>query len=293
MTYSVDQTVRAVLLRRVTNAAVAVASLLIAIKLFAFYMTDAVSLLSSLIDSTMDLFASLINLVAVRKTLLPADEDHRFGHGKAEPLAGLGQSAFITGSSIFLCFEAIRRLLQPVPIKQEGIGITVMLISLVLTLALVMYQRYVIRRTGSIAVRADSIHYVSDIAINLGVIIALVITVKFGWVYADPVFAIAIAGFIMYSVWQIASQSLNQLMDRELPDTDRNRILELVMQHTEVRDVHDLRTRASGNDRFIQLHLEVDGRMSLEQAHQIAVDVQDNLEAAFPGADIIIHQDPV
>ncbi|MEX2353965.1 MAG: cation diffusion facilitator family transporter [Gammaproteobacteria bacterium] len=292
MITSANQASRTKLLHRVTFAAVAVAMTLIIIKLLAYYMTDAVSLLSSLIDSSMDMFASLINLLAVRKALSPADDDHRFGHGKAEPLAGLGQAAFITGSSVFLCFEAVRRLLQPVPIKQETIGIVVMIISLTLTIGLVLYQRRVIRETDSLAVRADSIHYLSDIILNLGVIAALVLTVSFGWTHADPLIAIAIALFILYSVIQIAKQSLDQLMDKELPDADRNRVMSIVTAHPQVRDVHDLRTRASGQNSFIQMHVAVDGGLSLKEAHGIAVAVQQQLESAFPEADIIIHQDP-
>jgi len=284
---------RETLLRRATTAAVAVAVFLILIKLFAFYTTQAVSLLSSLIDSLMDMCASLINLFAVRQALVPADNEHRFGHGKVEPLAGLAQAAFITGSSLFLCFEAVRRLLHPVTVEHGTVGILVMLISLVVTIGLVTYQRHVIRQTGSLAVGADSIHYASDVAMNLGVIVALVLTVNFGWVYADPLFAIGIAAYILYSVALIARRSLDQLMDRELPEPDRDKIINLAQAHPGVRNVHDLRTRASGYHRFIQLHLEVDGSLDLAQAHQIAVDVQTSIEVAFPEADVIIHEDPV
>ena len=280
------------LLRRVTYASVAVASLLIVIKLLAFFLTDSVALLSSLIDSVLDLFASLVNLVAVRQALVPADAEHRFGHGKAEPLAGLGQGAFITGSAVFLCFEAVSRIIQPVEVAHGTAGIAVMLVSLALTLSLVAYQRYVISRTGSLAVQADSIHYASDIAINASVIVALVLTVQLGWIYADPLFALGIAVYIIYAVWQIVKQSLNQLMDRELPDEDRARILAIASRHPEVHDAHDLRTRASGYNRFIQLHLEMDGRLPLAVAHRVAVEVMEEIQAAFPGADVIIHEDP-
>jgi len=284
---------RTVLLRRATFAAVAVAIFLIAIKILAYYITQSVSLLSSLIDSLMDMFASLVNLFAVRQALVAADAEHRFGHGKAESLAGLAQAAFISGSSLFLCFEAIRRLFNPVAVQQGTVGIVVMIISLIVTITLVLYQRHVIKITASLAVRADSLHYISDIVLNLGVITALVFTVSFGWLYADPLFAVAIAGFIIYSVIKIVRQSLDQLMDRELPENERNRITELALEHTDVRNVHDLRTRSAGQYRFIQLHLEVDGNLTLARAHQVAVEVQERIESEFADTDVIIHEDPV
>jgi len=280
------------LMRRATYASLFVAFTLILMKTAAFFLTGSIALLSSLIDSLLDSIASFINYFAVRQSLEPADKEHRFGHGKAEPLAGLAQAAFITGSSVFLAFEAVDRLLHPVTVQRGEFGIIVMLVSLAFTIILVFYQRHVIDRTGSLAIRADSFHYVSDIAMNLGVIAALVLTYYFGWNQADPVFALLIAGYIVYSVWRIISQSLDQLMDKELPDADRDRIEKIVHENPGVIAMHDLRTRASGKNVFIQLHLELDGGMNLYQAHGIADDVQARLEAAFPGADVIIHEDP-
>jgi ferrous-iron efflux pump FieF len=284
---------KSVLLRRATYASVSVAAVLIVIKLIAYLVTDSVSMLSSLIDSILDIIASTINLLAVRQALVPADDEHRFGHGKAEPLAGLGQAGFIMGSALFLCIEAVHRLLHPIAIQQSMVGIVVMIISLCMTLGLLAYQRYVINKVQSLAIQADSIHYASDVGLNLCVIIALVLTANFGWVYADPLFAIAIAAYLVHSVWYIGRQSLDQLMDRELPDNERARISTLVMQHPDVHNVHDLRTRASGRDIFIQAHLEVDGKLSLARAHAVAVEVQAMISAVYPGADIIIHEDPV
>ncbi len=282
-----------ILLKRVTNASVAVAITLIVVKLFAFFLTDSVSLLSSLIDSILDMFASLINLIAVRQSLVPADDDHRFGHGKAEPLAGLAQAAFITGSSVFLLFEVIQRLIHPVSVQQGSIGILVMVISLLMTISLVLYQRRVIRITKSIAVQADSIHYISDIALNVSVIAALVMSFYFGWIYADPIFAMCIAVIIIYSAWKIASLSLDQLMDKELPDEDREKILQIANDHRLVCGVHDLRTRTSGQNIFIQLHLEMEAQILLHEAHSIATEVQKIIEDAYPNADVIIHEDPL
>lgn len=283
---------KAQLMRRATYASVTVAFTLIIIKFIAYVLTGSVAVLSSLVDSVLDAFASVVNLFAVRHALTPADEEHRFGHGKAEPLAGLAQAAFIAGSSLFLVFEAINRMINPLQIQHSIVGIVVIVISLVFTILLVMFQKHVVRQTQSIAVHADSIHYLSDVAMNLSVIAALILSAYFGWLIADPVFALGIAAYIVYSAWQIASNSLNQLMDRELPDVDRHRIMKIAMQHPAVKSLHELRTRTSGKDVFIQLHLEMDGAIALLNAHTIADEVELELREAFPNADIIIHEDP-
>lgn len=280
------------LMRRATYASVLVASILVIIKLAAWFLTGSVSLLSSLIDSALDLMASVLNMLAVRHALTPADEIHRFGHGKIEPLAGLGQAAFITGSSVFLSVEAIHRLINPQIIEKGGLAIIVMLISLGLSIGLIMYQRYVISRTDSLAIKADAIHYLNDIGINLGVILALIMSVWFEWKYADPIIALIIVVLIMYSVWQIGRQSLSQLMDSELPEKQRNRIYELAQNHSQVIQAHDLRTRKSGQDTIIQLHIVMNAEVPLKSAHDVAVEVEDSIKAEFPNSDIIIHQDP-
>lgn len=279
-------------MRSATYASVSIAVILILIKIFAYVFTGSVALLSSLIDSILDSFASILNLIAVRHALTPADREHRFGHGKAEALAGLGQAAFITGSSIFLVFEALNRILYPRPIEHGQVGILIILISLALTIVLVLYQRYVIKHTSSLAIQADSIHYFSDITLNASVIIALVLSTSFDLPTADPVFALGIAGYIIYSVWAIIRNAFNQLMDRELPEQDREKIIRIAKAHPEVKDLHELRTRASGKDVFIQMHLEMDGDIPLITAHAIADEVEMELNAEFPNADIIIHQDP-
>jgi ferrous-iron efflux pump FieF len=269
-----------------------VASVLVIIKLAAWLLTGSVSLLSSLVDSAMDLMASVLNMMAVRHSLTLADDVHRFGHGKIEPLAGLGQAAFITGSSVFICIKAAHRLMNPQIIEKGGMAIIVMIISLVLSIGLIMYQRHVISRTDSLAIKADAIHYLNDVGINLGVILALILTVWFDWKYADPIIALVIVVLIMYSVWKIGSQSLNQLMDSELPDEQRNRIYELAQSHSEVIQAHDLRTRRSGQDTIIQIHIVMNGKIPLGSAHDVAVEVENLIKAEFPNSDIIIHQDP-
>lgn len=285
-----DQNAR--LMRRATYASVSVAGTLVVVKSAAWLLTDSIAMLSTLIDSLLDAAASLVNLMAVGQALKPADRAHRFGHGKAEPLAGLGQAALIAGSAAFLLFAAGHRLFQPRPIDNSAIGVGVMVFAIVLTLVLVRFQRYVVGETKSVAISADSLHYVSDLLVNIGVIVALVLVTTLGWVWVDPVFGLAVAVFILYSTWKIVARALDMLMDRELPDEDRARIREIALGHAEVRDMHDLRTRSSGRDTFIQLHLELDGDLTLNRAHQISDAVEATIRAAFPGAEIIIHQDP-
>jgi ferrous-iron efflux pump FieF len=280
------------LMRQATYASVGVATILIGAKLFAYLMTDSVSLLSTLLDSLLDAAASLVNLVAVRTALVPADAEHRFGHGKAEPLAAMGQSAFIAGSALFLLVEAGNRVVNPSPIQNSGIGLAVMVFSIAATFLLVLYQRHVIRRTNSVAIRADSTHYVSDLLVNGAVIASLLIWRQFGWALADPIFAGFVGIYILFTAWRIAQSSLDLLMDRELPDSERRRIREIALANPVVRDLHDLRTRSSGQATFIQFHLELDGAMPLTQAHTVSDEVEDAILAEFPGAEIIIHEDP-
>ncbi len=280
------------LLRLATYAAVAVAAVLILAKLAAWFLTDSVAILSSLMDSVLDVGASLVNMYAVAHALVPADREHRFGHGKAEALAGLAQSAFISGSALFLVAEAGQRLIEPRPIAREDAGIAVMVLSLVLTAGLVLFQRYVVKRTRSIAISADSVHYKGDILANLGVIAALVLAGRFGWIYADAIVALIVAAYILFGAWGIIRGALDQLMDRELPEEQRARIRGIALAHARVEDVHDLRTRSSGLQTFIQLHLELDGDLTLLRAHELADEVEAAIRAAFPGAEVIIHQDP-
>jgi ferrous-iron efflux pump FieF len=280
------------LMKRATTASVAVAALMIAIKLVAWILTDSVSLLSSLLDSVLDAAASILNLMAVRQAFVPADREHRFGHGKAEPLAGLGQAAFIGGSAVLLFIEAVRHLSEPALPANSAIGIAVMAAAIAITLGLVAYQRYVIRHTGSVVVSADELHYRSDVILNASVILSLVISTATGWPYADPLFGIAIGLWIIYGAWQVARKALVQLMDHELPDAERARIRSIAQAHPEVTAVHDLRTRAAGPTAFIQVHLEMDGGMTLAQAHRVADEVEAALLQAFPHTEVMIHQDP-
>ena len=280
------------LLKTATIAAVAVALVLVIVKAVAYVFTGSVSILSTLIDSMLDVMASLVNLFAVHHALVPADAEHRFGHGKAEPIAGLAQAAFIIGSGAFLIFEAGSRFVHPHVIEHEMGGIAVMIFAIAATIALVKYQRYVIRRTGSVAISADSLHYVSDVLINGGVIAALVIAPLLDLPWIDPLFGTAIALYIIHTAWHIVARSVNLLMDRELPEEARARIMKIATGHPEVTAAHDLRTRSSGTHTFIQLHLEMDGDMSLTRAHRISDEVESQIRDAFPNSEVIIHEDP-
>ncbi|MCC7017639.1 MAG: cation diffusion facilitator family transporter [Rhodospirillales bacterium] len=280
------------LIRLAANASVAVASLLILAKLAAWLITDSVSLLSTLIDSLLDVGASLINLIAIRHALTPADAEHRFGHGKAEALAGLGQAAFVAGSAAFLLVQAGERLLRPRPLANPDIGIAVMVFSIAVTLALVVFQKYVARRTASVAISADSLHYETDVLANVGVIASLILVSRFGWPAADPLVAIAIVAYIFWGAWGIGTRALHILMDRELPDADRDKIRNIAKSHPAVRGVHDLKTRSSGSHVFIQLHLELDGEMKLTAVHVVSEDVMRRIMAAYPNAEVIVHEDP-
>ncbi len=280
------------LMRLATWASVTVAAVLIVVKAATWLLTGSISVLSSLVDSLMDVMASLVNLFAVRHALVPPDAEHRFGHGKAESLAGLGQSVFIAGSAVFITVEAVGRLVTPLPVEHASVGVAVMVFSIVATVGLVLFQRHVVRKTGSTAVGADVLHYETDVLINGSVIVSLALSSMLGWHRADPIFGLAIALFLLRGAWLIARRAFDVLMDREFADEDRTRIRDIVLAHPKVKGMHDLRTRSSGIQPFIQLHLELDGDMRLMEAHKIADEVEALIMAHFPRAEILIHQDP-
>jgi len=282
----------AYLINRAGHAAIMAASLLIIVKLVAWFMTGSSSILAALTDSLMDVTTSIINLFAIKIALQPADKEHRFGHGKAESLAGLAQAAFISGSSIFLMINGVSALVNNQPIHSSNIGISVMVFSLLITLALVLFQSYVVRKTNSMAIKADALHYRTDIMLNGSVLLAIILA-SYGWHWADGAFAIGVSLFILYGAWEIGIQSIDALMDKQLPQEDQELIIKRAYSVKGVRGVHDLRTRYSGYIKFIQLHLELDDEQSLFDAHQKADDLELILEADFPGADILIHLDPI
>ena len=273
-------------------ASILVALTLIVLKGGVWWVSGSVSLLASLIDSVMDSLASLVNFLAIRYSLQPADEEHRFGHGKAEALAGLGQAVLIGISALLLGREAIDKLINPQPVGELNLAIAVMVVSIVLTFLLLMLQRYTVRRTGSTAIEADSLHYLSDLAVNVGIIAALVASV-FGHLWVDGTVAMLIALYILRAAWGIGSESTQLLLDREISGDVREEISAIVGAHPQALGFHQLRTRQSGRTQFIQLHVDMDERMSLREAHDLAEDIEMKIREKFPMADVIIHEDPV
>lgn len=278
--------------RWATYASVSVAVTLMCAKLGGYLFTDSVALLSSLIDSGADIIASALTLFSVSHAMRPPDLSHRYGHGKAESLAALAQAAFVGGSALFLSYEAIGRLIQPRAIEDNTLGIGVMVLSITLTGLLVLFQHHVIRRTNSLAIDADSLNYRGDLLTNLAIILALALTEITGWIYIDPLFALAVAGFMIVNARRIALGSLDVLMDHELPADDRARIETIIRAHAAVRGLHDLRTRSAGTAVFVDLHLELDPALTLAEAHDITDEIEARLRAAFPIIEISIHQEP-
>ncbi len=279
--------------RFASYASLTVALTLVGIKLWAWTATGSISLLSSLVDSFLDVMASAITVIAVRVSLLPADAEHRFGHGKAEGLAALAQALIISGSAVYVFSEAVQRLIEPQAVQEPALGIGVMSVSIILTLGLVAFQRYVVRKTDSMAISADAAHYQMDVAINAGVAVAIPIAAWTDLIIVDPLVGILIALYILRTTWGIASEALGVLLDRELPEEERKRIYAIAMQHQDVHGFHDLRTRYGGNRYFIQFHLELQPDTTLLETHRILDTVEDDVRTAFPHSDIIVHADPI
>ncbi|ATM88121.1 CDF family cation-efflux transporter FieF [Yersinia massiliensis] len=279
------------LVKAAALSATVLASILLVIKIFAWWHTGSVSLLAALVDSLVDLAASLTNLFVVRYSLQPADAEHTFGHGKAESLAALAQSMFISGSALFLFLTGFQHLASPEPLQDPGLGIWVTLFALFSTLILVTFQRWVVRKTHSQAIRADMLHYQSDVMMNGAILIALGLS-WYGFHRADALFALGIGVYILYSALRMGYEAVQALLDRALPDAERQEIIDIVMSWPGVIGAHDLRTRQSGPTRFIQLHLEMEDMMPLMEAHVLAEQVERALLHRFPGADVLIHQDP-
>jgi ferrous-iron efflux pump FieF len=280
------------LMRWASIASMSVAAILIVAKTVAWLMTDSVSMLSSLIDSALDLVSSLITFAAIRLALSPADEDHRFGHGKAEALAGVAQAGFIAASAGGLLLTVIDRFLHPKPVQEEYVGALVSALAIVLTFGLMLFQGHVVRRTGSLAVSADRAHYTTDLVTNIAVGVGIWLSSRLGQPMIDLAVAVGVALYLAVGAWSIGRHSIDVLMDRELPAGERQKILEIVRRHPGVRNVHDLRTRSSGLHQFIQLHLVLHPNMSLGRAHVISDSVEASIREAFPQAEVIVHIDP-
>ena len=277
---------------RAALASSAMALFLVALKGWAAWDTGSVAMLGSLADTGLDLVASLVTLFGVRWAAMPADADHRFGHGKAEALAALIQVILIAFSAIGIAWRAVDRLLKGEVTQGLELGIGVSVVAIATTFALLAYQRFVIRKTGSIAIQTDHVHYQSDLLLNLSVIFSLLLDQLLGWHLADPLLGLAIAGWLMFGAWKAASRSVDQLMDREWGEDERAAFLDAAKSYPELAGLHDFRTRSSGAHRFVQFHVWVPGEWSVREAHDRLDLVEESLQQRFPGTEIIIHLDP-
>ena len=283
---------RAMLTSRAALASIMMALFLVGLKSWASWDTGSVAMLGSLADTALDFIASLITFLGVRWAAMPADEEHRYGHGKAEALAALTQVILITVSALGIAWRAFERLRSGEPTQGLELGIGVSVIAMAATFGLLAYQRYVIRKTGSVAILTDHVHYQTDVLLNLSVIGALILDQLLGWRLADPLFGFAIAAWLMYGAWGAASHSVDQLMDREWPDEEREAFLEATREYPELAGLHDLRTRTSGAHRFVQFHVWVPGDWTVREAHERMDAVEERLQHRFPGTEILIHVDP-
>jgi ferrous-iron efflux pump FieF len=280
------------LMRLATVASMSTALILIVAKFAAWRLTDSVSMLSSLVDTSLDLVSSMVTFFAVRQALVPADDNHRFGHGKAEGLAGLIQAGFIAASGCALLVAIVERLGNPKQVREEEIGLLVSVLAIGLTLCLVTFQKYVVRRSGSLAISADMAHYSTDLVATFVTGMGVFLSGLLDQPLIDSGVAGLVALYLMHGGWKVGRESLNVLMDHELPAEDSRKIEAIARAHPGVKDVHDLKTRSSGLTRFIQLHIEVEPDLSVVLGHAIGLDVQTEIARAYPGAEIILHVDP-
>jgi ferrous-iron efflux pump FieF len=289
---AIDAAERATLSTRAALASVALALVLLVAKSWAAWATDSTAMLGSLADTGLDVIASITTLVGVRIAAQPADRDHRFGHGKAEALVALAQVVLITVSGAGIAWRAIERLVNGGETAEMGVGIAVSIFAILGTLLLVAYQKRVIARTGSIAIRTDNVHYQSDLMLNGSVIAALVLDQALNLRGADPIFGIGIALWLVWGAWRASSEAVNQLMDREWPEDEREAFLAAANDYPELAGLHDLRTRSSGTHRFVQFHVWVPADWTVKEAHDRLDRVEEQLQARFPGTEILIHVDP-
>lgn len=294
MTASADQVAaqRARLTRSAALASIAMALFLGALKTWAVWRTGSTAMLGSLADTALDLIASVATLIGVWVAAQPADEDHRFGHGKAEAVAAMFQVFLIVLSAGGIAFRAISRLIDRGTTEAAGDGILVSLVAIAATVALLAWQRHVIRRTGSVAIKTDNVHYKSDLMLNGAVIAALVLDQMLGFPAADPLFGLAIAAWLLWGAWRASSEAIDHLMDKEWPEEKRLRFVEVAATHPELSKLHDLRTRTSGDRDFVQFHVNLPARMSVGEAHDVIERVEEHLCREFPGMELLIHIDP-
>jgi cation diffusion facilitator family transporter len=281
------------LTQRAAWASVAAALVLVGLKAWGQTASGSAALLASLADSALDLVASVVTLLSVRYAASPPDAEHRFGHGKAEALAGVFQAGLVALSAVLIAWTAIDRLIAPRPLQQEGVALTVMAVSLLVTGALVAYQSWTVRRTGSIATKGDRAHYLADFASNAAALVGIVLATRLGWLQADALAGLFVAAWLAHGAWGVASEAADHLLDREAPDETRARIRALALADPAILGVHDLRTRMSGPWLHVQMHVDVESGLTLVAAHALVVAAEARIRGEFPGADILIHPDPV
>ena len=289
---SVAHEERARLIRSAAFASIAMALFLAVLKGWAVWQTGSTAMLGSLADTSLDLVASVATLVGVWVAAMPADEEHRFGHGKAEALAAMFQVILIVLSAGGIAFRAVTALVESGRTEAADQGIAVSVLAILGTFALLAWQRHVIRRTGSLAIRTDNVHYQSDLLLNLAVIAALVLDQYLGFARADPLFGLAIAAWLLWGAWRASREAVDNLMDREWPEEKRLRFVERAATHPELSKLHDLRTRTSGDRDFVQFHVDLPASMTVGEAHAIIERVEEDLCREFPGMELLIHIDP-
>lgn len=292
MNNHVDRNEAEKLLKRATTASVSVAIALIGLKTWGYIESGSVAIFGTLLDSVMDSLSSIIIFAAVRLSIVPADDDHRFGHGKAEAIAGLLQAFVITATSFLLMYEVFDKILNPQAISKPELGIWIILASIGLTVLLVLYQKHVTRKTGSVAIEADGMHYTGDILLNIGVAISLILGGYFSMTYADPIFGGLACLYLVHSAYQVFISSTDVLMDKEMDEAERENIEQIINTHSEVVGIHELRTRRSGLNIFIQFHMELEQGISLHEAHDISDQVEGKIIKTYPNAEVFIHADP-
>lgn len=273
-------------------AGVSLAIILIALKFFAFLKTDSLAIFSSLADSVTDLFASMVSFIAVYFSTKPASKNHRYGYGKTEALSAFLQAIFVGASGLFVIIDGIKRLISPVSIEKTDVGIFIMLFSIFATLILVLFQTYVANKTNSLAIKADRAHYTVDFLTNSTVVVSLILVHFFGFAYFDVIAALFISLYLLYNAYDLAREAIEQITDKELDPEIRQKIQDIVDHSQGIHGMHDLRTRSLGDIYFFELHLEIDGKLSLFEAHEFADAVERKIIETFPGSQVIIHQDP-
>lgn len=280
------------LMKIASVASIATALTLILLKLVTFFLTGSMAILSSLFDSIQDSMTSVVNFFAVKHASEPADKEHRFGHGKAQALGAMTQGFIIAAASVFLLKESIHRLMEPQPIAEIGLGIGITVFALIATFILITFQKFVIKKTNSLSIRADMAHYTGDIMMNVGVIVSMLMAYYLKWTFVDSLFGIMVAGYLLTVVYQILKEAVTVLMDTELSTSFRKKIKTMTLTFPEVKDIYQLKTRQSGDCIFVQFCVSLDKKLTLEQAHHITDKIETALKQKLPTVQVIIHPEP-